>query len=178
MNSFQYFQFQEDVRLSMPIKIFHFAVEGDYTNGKPIDPKIVPKHQVAYFEYSPQVEICDVLFQPVLLIESAVKKLWQLYEPRMKFKGIQVFANDPKINVAPMYWCPMVDAIPCMDIATEQYPDGSLKHLVLRFRAVQGRHIFQVAGLTDRITVVSLPVAESLLKRGATGFQLQAVDLV
>ena len=61
MNSFQYFLFQEDVRLSMPMKIFHFAVEGDYTGGKPIDPKMIPKHQVAYFEYSPQVETVVLL---------------------------------------------------------------------------------------------------------------------
>ena len=178
MNSFQYFQLNEDADLSMPIKIFHFTVDGDYTVGKPIDPAIVPKHQVAYFEYSPQVEMCDVLFQPVLLIESAIKKLWHLYEPKMKFKGVQVFANNTTINVAPMYWCPMISSISCMDEETERYPDGSLKHLVLQFRAVQGRHIFQVAGISERVTVVSLPVAESMLKRGATGFQLQAVDLV
>lgn len=119
-----------------------------------------------------------MLFTPVLLVENSIKKRWNLYEPRMKFKGVQVFANDLQINVNPMYWCPMIDAIPCMDTRTEQYPDGLLKHLVLQFQAVQGHHIFQVAGLTERITVVSLPVAESMLKRGATGFQLQAVDLV
>lgn len=178
MNAFQYFQLKEDDSLSMPIRIFHFAVEGDYTEGKPIDPENVPKHQVAYFEYSPQVEICDVLFRPILLVKSELKKLWQRYEPGMKCKGVQVFANDTRINVAPMYWCPMIDAVSCMDVGTQWHPDRSMKHLVLQFRAVQGRHIFQVAGLSERITVVSLPVAESMLKRGATGFQLQAVDLV
>lgn len=178
VNSFQYFQLKEDASLSMPIRIFHFAVEGDYTAGKPIDPGSVPKHQVAYFEYSPQVEICDVLFRPVLLVKSEIKKLWQFYEPHMKYKGVQVFANDTRINVAPMYWCPMIDSISCMDVGTQRYPDRSIKRLVLQFQAVQGRHIFQVAGLLERITVVSLPVAESMLKRSATGFQLQAVDLV
>ncbi|OUP05488.1 hypothetical protein [Anaeromassilibacillus sp. An200] len=178
MNSFQYFQIKQDKKLSNPIQIFHFAVEGDYTEGKPIDSAIIPKQQVAYFEYSPQVEMCDVLFQPTLLIENSIKKLWRLYEPQMKFKGVQVFANDPKINIAPMYWCPVVPPVACMNEATELYPDKTLKHLAIQFRAVQGRHIFQVAGLSEPVVVVSLPVAESMLKRSAIGFELQAVELV
>lgn len=177
MNSFQYFQLKQDADLSNPIQIFHFAVEGDYTEGKPIDPAIVPKHQVAYFEYSPQVEICDVLFWPTLLVENTIKKLWGLYEPRMKFKGVQVFANDPKINAAPMYWCPVIDSIACMNEATELYPDHTLKHLAIQFHAIEGRHIFQIAGLSEPVVVVSLPVAESMLKRSAIGFDLEAVDL-
>ena len=143
-----------------------------------MDAAIVPKQQVAYFEYSPQTELCDVLFQPTLLIENSIKKLWRLYEPKMKFKGVQVFANDPKINVAPMYWCPMIASAACMDETTELYPDGTLKHLAIRFQAVQGRHIFQVAGISEPTVVVSLAVAESMLKRSTIGVELEAVDLV
>ena len=178
MNSFQYFQIKQDKKLSNPIQIFHFAVEGDYTEGKPIDSAIIPKQQVAYFEYSPQVEMCDVLFQPTLLIENSIKKLWRLYEPQMKFKGVQVFANDPNFKIAPIYWCQVDTPVACMIEATEQYPDKTMKQLAIQFRAVQGRHIFQVAGLSEPVVVVSLPVAESMLKRSAIGFELQAVELV
>ena len=141
MNSFQYFRLKQDAALSNPIRIFHFAVEGDYTEGRPVDAAIVPKQQVAYFEYSPQTELCE-------------------------------------INVAPMYWCPMIASAACMDETTELYPDGTLKHLAIRFQAVQGRHIFQVAGISEPTVVVSLAVAESMLKRSTIGVELEAVDLV
>ncbi|MFR4977293.1 MAG: hypothetical protein ACLUDG_00010 [Butyricicoccus sp.] len=178
MNSFQYFQLKKDEKLTNPIQIFRFTVEGEYTGGKVIDPRIVPKHQVAYFEYSPQVELCHVLFQPTLLVENSIKRPWHLYEPRIKYKGVQVFANDTQINVSPMYWCPVLDSIDCMDKQTELYPDGKLKNLVIHFKAIQGRHIIQVAGLLEPTVLVSLQVAESMLKRSAIGFELQEVMLV
>ena len=77
-----------------------------------------------------------------------------------------------------MYWCSVVPPVSCMNEANELYPGKTFKHLAIQFRAVQGRHIFQVAGLSEPVVVVSLPVAESMLKRSAIGFELQAVELV
>lgn len=130
MKSFEYFWLKPDASLSNPIKIFHFAVEGPVTTGMVIDPKKIPKHQVAYFEYSPQMEICDVLFQPTLLIENKMKRLWGLYESQMKFKSVQVFANDPEIDVSPLYWSPMLKSVDCMDQETTFYSNGMLENLV------------------------------------------------
>lgn len=178
MKSFEYFWLKPDAALSNPIQIFHFAVEGSVTTGMTIDPKKIPKHQVAYFEYSPQLEICDVLFRPTLLIENAVKRLWGLYEPQMKFKSVQVFANDPEIEVSPLYWSPVLKAIDCMDGETSFYSNGMLENLVVRLRSVQAHQILQVAGPIENVTLVSLPVAESMLRRFMTGYDLIPVNLV
>ncbi len=178
MKSFEYFWLKPDAALSNPIKIFHFAVEGPVTTGMVIDPKKVPKHQVAYFEYSPQLEICDVLFQPTLLIENKIKRLWGLYESQMKFKSVQVFANDPEIDVSPLYWSPMLKSVDCMDQATTFYSNGMLENLVVRLRSVQAHQIFQVAGPVENVILVSLPVAESMLRRFTTGYDLVPVNLV
>lgn len=178
MNSFEYFQLKPDPKLSNPIQIFRFVVDGEYIEGRPIDPATVPKHQVAYFEYSPQVELCHVLFQPVLLIENSIKRLWHLYEPKAEYKGVQVFATDPEVNLSPMYWCPVLDQVDCVDKKTEFFPNGTVKKLAVRYQAVQGRHIFRPKGLLEPAVLISLPVAESMLKRSAIGFELQAVELV
>lgn len=178
MKSFEYFWLKPDPTLSNPIQIFHFAVEGTITPGMIIDPEKIPKHQVAYFEYSPQLEICDILFQPTLLIEDNVKRLWSLYEPHMKFKGVQVFANDPELDVSPMYWSPMLKTINCMDAKTKTYSNGMLEHLVIQFRSIQKQQLFRVGGLLEQVVLVSLPVAESMLKRAQTGFELAPVKLV
>lgn len=178
MKSFEYFWLKPDAALSNPIQIFHFAVEGPVTTGMSIDPQKIPKHQVAYFEYSPQLEICDVLFRPTLLIENAVKRLWGLYEPQMKFKSVQVFANDPEIEVSPLYWSPVLKAVDCMDGETSFYSNGMLENLVVRLRSVQAHQILQVAGSIENVTLVSLPVAESMLRRFMTGYDLIPVNLV
>lgn len=178
MKSFEYFWLKPDSTLSNPIQIFHFAVEEPVAPGMTIDPKKIPKHQVAYFEYSPQLEICDVIFQPTLLIEDTVKRLWGLYEPQLRFKGVQVFANDPKIDVSPLYWSPMVRTLDCIDAKAKTYPNGMLEHLAVQFRSIQAHHIFKVKGLLEQVIVISLPVAESMLKRAQTGFELVPVELV
>ena len=178
MKSFEYFWLKPDAALSNPIQIFHFAVEGPVTTGMTNDPQKIPKHQVAYFEYSPQLEICDVLFRPTLLIENAVKRLWGLYEPQMKFKSVQVFANDPEIEVSPLYWSPVLKAVDCMDGETSFYSNGMLENLVVRLRSVQAHQILQVAGPVENVTLVSLPVAESMLRRFMTGYDLIPVNLV
>lgn len=178
MKSFEYFWLKPDAALSNPIQIFHFAVEGPVTTGMTIDPKKIPKHQVAYFEYSPQLEICDVLFRPTLLIENAVKRLWGLYEPQMKFKSVQVFANDPEKDVSPLYWSPVLKVVDCMDEKTSFYSNGMIENLVVRLRSLQAHQILQVAGLVENVTLVSLPVAESMLRRFTTGYDLVPVNLV
>lgn len=178
MKTFEYFQLKRDEKVSNPIQIFHFAVEGDIIPGKPIEPEAVPEHQVSYFEYSPQLEICHVLFQPLLLVEDKVKRLWDLYESQIKYKGVRVFANDSNINISPMYWCPVVEKIDCLDDKSEFYPNGTMKKLVVRFQTVEEHHVFQVQGVLEPITIVSLPVAESMLKRSMFGFQLEPVILV
>lgn len=178
MKCFEYFWLKPDAALSNPIQIFHFAIEGPVTTGMTIDPAKIPKHQVAYFAYSPQLEICDVLFRPTLLIENAVKRLWGLYEPQMKFKSVQVFANDPEIDVSPLYWSPVLKTVDCMDAEASFYPNGTLKNPVVRLRSVQAHQILRVAGLVENVTLVSLPVAESMLRRFTTGYDLVPVSLV
>lgn len=178
MKPFEYFWLKPDAALSNPIRIFHFAVEGPASTGMAIDPEKIPKHQVAYFEYSPQLEICDVLFQPTLLIENKLKRLWSLYEPKMKFKSVQVFANDPAIDVSPLYWSPMLRTVDCVDAKTKTYPNGMLENLVVQFRSIQTHQIFRVGGLLEQVIIISLPVAESMLKRTRTGFELVPVELI
>lgn len=178
MKSIEYFQLKRDEELSNPIQIFHFAVEDDIIPGKPVAPESVPAYQVAYYEYSPKLEICDVLFQPLLLVEDKVKRLWNLYEEEMEYKGVQVFANDPQINVSPLYWCPVPQQVNCLHENSEFYPNGTLKKPILWYREIENRHVFQVNGLLEPVTVISLPVAESMLKRGMFGFQLEPVDLI
>ena len=96
----------------------------------------------------------------------------------MKFKSIQVFANDPEIDVSPLYWSPVLKTVDCMDAETSFYPNGMLKNLVVRLRSIQAHQIFQVAGLVENVTLVSLPVAESMLRRFTTGYDLVPVNLV
>lgn len=130
---------------------------------------------VGYFDSGPDVEICDVLEMPVWLISDQVKRLFHLYESSMAFKGVQVFSIYPEDNTSPLYWWPYIEPVECLSEKTQKYENGTLKELVLKSAPVLQRHIFRVSGLLEHRVIVSLPVAESLLRRGLIGIGLEPV---
>jgi len=130
---------------------------------------------VGYFENGPDVEICDVLETPTFLISDEVKRLFHLYEPSMEFKGIQVFSIYPEDNTSPLYWWPYIESIDCLSEKTSKYENGMLKEMILKPESIINKHIFRVYGLLETRVIISLPVAESLLRRGLIGIGLEPV---
>ena len=69
----------------------------------------------------------------------------------------------------------MVD---CLHESAEKYDNGMLKELVLDKRKLEGFHIFRVAGLLEYKVIITLPVAESLLRRRLYGIGLRKVKVI
>lgn len=130
---------------------------------------------VAYFDNTPQLEIYDATAQPAFIVSDSLKRVFSLYEPQMQFKGIQLYANDLEDNTSPLYWWPFIPPIECLSNETTKYPTGNLKNLVLDYDKISTRQIFRVADLLEFKVVVSLAVAESMLRRKMTGFTLKPV---
>lgn len=55
--------------------------------------------------------------------------------------------------------------------------NGMLKKLVLDRRKIRGKAIFRVGGLLEYKVAVSLPVAESILRRRPYGVSLQRIEV-
>lgn len=72
----------------------------------------------------------------------------------------------------------MPTAIDCLAEEASFYPNGMLENLAVRLKSIQAHQIVQVAGPVEDVTLVSLPVAESMLRRFTTGYDLFPVNLV
>lgn len=171
----RYFELTADHSLSNPIQIQKIDTQ-IYKNGiskEAFDE--VKRLQVAYFDHSEQTEICDVLEEPAFMVSDALRRVFLLYEPAMEFKGVQLFANDMEDNTAPLYWLPYMEPVSCISRESRKYPNGMLEKLVLDRDTPLNRHIFRVADILEYKVIVSLPVAESMIRRQMTGIALEPV---
>lgn len=172
----KYFELTVDPELSNPVQIQEIDTQ-IYKNGISKEAfNAVKRLQVAYFDHSEQTEICDVLEAPAFMVSDALRRVFLLYEPEMEFKGVQLFANDMEDETAPLYWMPYIAPVSCMGVESRKYPNGMLERLVLdRDAPIGGRHIFRVADILEYKVIISLPVAESMIRRQLTGAAFKPV---
>nr|WP_325229832.1 DUF1629 domain-containing protein [uncultured Oscillibacter sp.] len=170
-----YFELTLDPLLSNPIQIQHVD-PAVYKNGATWEEfDAAPKMIVGYFDNSPQVELCDLLNQPAFLISDNLKRLFALYDPEMPFKGVRVYANDLEDNESPLYWWPYIPPVKCLSPETTKYPTGMLERLVLDRDTLHGEDLFRISGILEHKVVISLSVAESMIRRKMTGFALSPI---
>lgn len=171
----EYFELMVDPSISNPIQIQHVD-HSVYKNDATYEEfDAAPKMTVGYFDNSPQTEIYDLLGQPAFLISDNLKRLFALYVPEMPFKGIRVYANDLEDNESPLYWWPYIPLIECLSSQATKYPTGMLEHFILDRNALHGEDIFRVDSILENKVVISLSIAESMIRRKMTGFTLKPI---
>lgn len=135
----------------------------------------LPDLKVGYFSGSPAEEVCDILTAPTFMVSETIKQLFSLYDSEIRWKALQLFPLDETYNVLPLYWVPLFTELDCLHDDTKKYDLGTIEHLVLNGRCLLGKDIFRVGGLLEYKVIVSLPVAESLLRRRMYGIGLKKV---
>ena len=154
----KYFELTADREIANPIRLL--KVDGEvYKNGISEEEfKGIPPLSVGYFENLPERELYDVLQEPAFLISDRVKRLVSLYEPMMEFKGI-----------------PVLIPVDCLSSKAKIYDNGMIEELVLDEAKSDKHHIFRVGGILEHKILVSLPLAESMLRRRISGISFVPV---
>lgn len=145
---------------------------------KEADFEALDKLKVAYYSGREFEELCDVLIAPTFMVSDHIKKLMELYEKDIQFKGIQVFPTAQESNKYPLYWVAKFPEINCFHKMTVIQDNGMLERLVLEQRKIGGRQIFRLPGIIEYKVIVSMPVAESILRRRMYGIGLQKIEVV
>lgn len=136
------------------------------------------KLKVAYYSGRETEEMCDILKEPTYLISNEIKGLFELYDKKIGYKGVQLFSTASENISSPLYWVADFPVVECLHESAEKYGNGMLKELVLDKRKIRGLDIFRVAGLLEYKVIITLPVAESLLRRRLYGIGLQRVKVI
>lgn len=173
----KYFKISQDRKISNPIELAQLD-KAVYIDGASREEYIRASDMiVTYFPNSQELEKPDVLYSPAFLVSDNVKRLLGKYDTKLQFKGIRCYPENLEDTEALLYWWPDLRKIDCMSEETEKLPNGLVKHLVVKESAVRGKAILMVDGTIETIVLVSFELAESMLRRGMWGMNLEPVDM-
>ncbi len=127
-----------------------------------------------YVRNNPQIRYIDFLEHPVPLVSDRVKQLMEKYEEGLFFKPVVL--ADPKQMRQDLYWVIIPNMVECLSSRSEFHKTGTIKHLIIDSKKVGGIHIFRIAESIEDQILVSLKVAESLLRHEFMGIGLKQVE--
>lgn len=173
----EYYELRQSSKVENALEIMGLDVNKYCYAMKEADFEALDKLKVAYFSGREFEEICDILTSPTFLISDRMKKLLELYEKKSSFKGIQIFPTAEESRQYPLYWVPKFPEINCFHKNTVIQDNGMVGKLVLDGKKIGKNQIFRLPGLIEYKVIVSMPVAESILRRRMYGVEFQKIEV-
>ena len=174
----RYFELRQGQHVHNSIKLL-WAIKDIYKYNPTKDEfDAFPNMQVGYYDYDDRVEIPDVLESDTFFVSDEVKHVLAMYDDELAFKGVQVYPFGMKSDLVPTYWTFFPKEIICLHREVKCLPNGEIEELILDSSKTPKEDIFKVAGIDVHRIIVSLPVAESLLRRKMFGISLKEVKVI
>lgn len=133
--------------------------------------------KAAFFSGQQTEEICDLLTDPVFLISDRLKTVLEIYDRDIRFKAVQLLPEAEESGLYPLYWAPLFARADCLHREAVVLDNGMVSKLVLDGEEIEDRHVFRVGGILEYKVVISLPVAESILRRRLYGIGIRRAEV-
>lgn len=117
----------------------------------------------------------DFLQHPVTMFSRRFKELLDAYEPGLFFQEVVLIHKESSQQYR--YVHTLMDQLDAVGSESEYYPNGTVKHLVLDAGTVGRHNLFLLSGNQRKDPIVSLPLAESLLRRKPIGICFEEVEV-
>ena len=121
----------------------------------------------------------DVLCTPVLLVTQEIKNVIDAFDEYIIYR--QIVYLDSENQKAQLYFMPMLNAIDCLSEKSEYVNEfrAAFSKVVIKRAPIRDKSLFQVKNKTQRVNIIRLDLAESMLARDCKGFTLAeaALDL-
>lgn len=118
----------------------------------------------------------DILVKPVLMVSADMRDIIIKYERHVFFK--EVLFLDSERTKGYTYYIPFLPLVDCFTDATCYSKNKSrVESGVVDSEKLWNRHIVEAEGINGQCIVVSLDLAESILRRGLIGIGLREVNL-
>lgn len=130
---------------------------------------IVIKVKPSKYNYYP-----DVLDQQLFLVKKWIRDLFLVYEPELIFHTF--YLMDSAHRVLEPYYLPEISKIDCYHPESVANLDrSSISKLHIYSKGIQDKDLFQVANIRANIPVISVSLAESILRRNPKGVQVEKI---
>ncbi|OAX45229.1 imm11 family protein [Paenibacillus sp. AD87] len=135
----------------------------------------LPISSVMMIERRLNEEPTDWISRPSYFVSDRMKRLMEMVDEAMLFKSVTFIDHGSGEQLS--YWACHIPAVQALSDHSLFYPNGSIQQLVLQGEAVKDQRMFTLEGVRGSGVIVRLDVAESMLRRGLSGFVLRKVDL-
>ena len=119
--------------------------------------------------------VLDMYQSPVTMVSAKVRQVFAAYEKEIVFKRIYLIDRENKLSHN--FYIPLIPMRDVLSSHVERWPDGREKRVVLDSRRAAARHVFYLDNSMTRRPLVSLDVAESLLRREIGGVVFEEVEV-
>ena len=140
-------------------------------------PKL-PERLVLFVEPSDKNIFTDIILSPFLLVSPAVLEVIKMYKDICFYR--EVILIDQLQRKSQLYFLPVFDETSVLRAVEKEYENGmciSKPPEQYGERVAVSKNIFCVIDSSKRHTVISMELAESLIRRGIFGLGLKEVEL-
>jgi hypothetical protein len=164
-DTMEYFVMKSDGRIRNPLRIDTSAIDLDTTEAF-----------VAYADFQPNTTFVDYfmikkLFQYSFCVSDSLKEMLDIYADRLT--AVPFFITDRAQKGQKVYWKLHIELQDCL----EKKPYMRYDELTLHKDKIPNKHIFRVAFQKQEYLIVSLNLAENILRKNPSGIQFIPVTI-
>lgn len=174
----KYFELQETPELKYAPRIKNLFGKFDIrTIQLETYPKI-PDRQVFIVEPSNKTIFTDIILSPFLMISSTVLEVIKMYKDLCFYR--EVFLINQLQRKSQLYFLPVFNETKALCVESKEYDNGkniSKQTKQQGEKVYVNKNIFWVSDSLKRHTILSMDIAESLIRREVFGLGLKEVEL-
>lgn len=171
----RYFFITQDIQLPGTIQYRDFDIAGARQLFRKSDSDRLHDSTPVYLKGTGMEARPDFLQRPVLMFSERLQEILDAYEPGLIFKEVVLIHKENSLQYR--YVHTLMEELEAVSSRTECYPNGTVKKLVLDREKIGKHHLFLLKDSRRKDPVVSLALAESLLRRNVTGICFEEVEV-
>ena len=171
----KYYIMSQDKRISHGVTFKEIASSDTFEVGEEYRGKI-KKNLVLHMKDTDQTAHAEILESPFIMVSDSLCKAIQMYDDEAEFTNIILASQMGRPSLD--YKVALISRIDCLHESSEFYKDHSVKELVLDQQKVGDRQIFKIKGISPHFVIVSMNIAESILRRSLYGVRLEEIKCI
>lgn len=171
----KYYIMSQDKRISNGIAFKEISTSETFEVGEEFRGKI-KKNLVLHMKDTGHTAYAEMLETPFIMVSENLCKVIQMYDEESEFTNILLASQMGKPALD--YKVALIERMDCLHENTEFYKDHSVKKLILDKQKIGDRQIFKIKGISPHYVVVSMNIAESILRRSIYGVRLEEIRCI
>lgn len=171
----RYFFLMQDVELPGAIRLRDLDITGGRCVFTRKDAEQLRESAVLYLAGDGKQARWDFLESPVLMFAERFREILDAYEPELIFQEIILIHKENSLQYR--YVHTLMDELDVLGSNTEYYPNGTIKRPVLDRKKIGRHHLFLIKNGQRKDPVISLSLAESILRRNPVGIRIEEVEV-